>query len=447
MVDESESSTELDGSNQSPSLPGCVVYVSGGAPSDAGKHITLRKGTAIVGKAPSCRLQLEDKLLSRQHLELRVTNAGIVATDLGSTNGTYIDNQRIERAVLQPGARLRIGRSLLALLPLSRGDGLPLYSGDRYDELLGASASMRRLFALLTRIEPSEAPALLQGETGTGKELVARAIHRNSVRRDGPFVVLDCSTLSPDLASDALFGHARGAFTGAEDEHAGVFELADHGTVFMDEIGELSLELQARLLRVLESGELKRLGENTVRTVNVRVVAATHRDLARAVQQKTFREDLYYRLAVLEIEVPPLRERKEDIPMLAARFAKDYDKDSAALPASVLDRMSSHTWPGNVRELRNAVTRLLALGSSPFDQSPFDQEPGPDSPSASGHIDVRQRYRDERRRVLDDFERTYLEALMTAHDGNLSSASRASRLERHLLRALLRKHGLYERIK
>ncbi len=434
MTPERDSSTELEAGDEKPALPGCVVYVASGEPGDAGRHITLRKGSLVVGKAKECRLRLRDKLLSRRHLELMVTAEGIVAHDLDSTNGTRIDNQRIERAVLQPGARLRLGNTLLVLLPLARGDGLPPSDKERYGELLGRSLPMRRLFAVLERAESSEAPALITGETGSGKELVARAIHAHGLRRSAPFVVFDCAGVSPTLASDLLFGHARGAFTGASGERAGVFELADGGTLFIDELGELPLELQARLLRAVETGEVMRLGESEVRKVDVRIVAATHRDLARAVGEGRFREDLYFRLAVLEVDVPPLRERREDIPLLVAELIRRSNAKADSIPAAVIGKMLAHDWPGNVRELRNAIDRLLALGSAAAGSEPL---PEPPEDGAVG------RFRESRRRVLDDFERAYVEALMEEHGDNLSQAARASGLERHHLRNLLRKHGLY----
>jgi DNA-binding NtrC family response regulator len=329
---------------------------------------------------------------------------------------------------------VRLGKTVLALLPLAEG-GIEPDNANAYGSLVGGSLAMRRLFSILRRLEDSEAPVLIRGETGTGKELVARSIHEQSARRAQPFVVLDCGAIARDLIDSELFGHVRGAFTGAVENRAGVFEQASGGTLFLDEIGELPVELQPRLLRVLESGELRRVGGDENIAVDIRVIAATHRDLRAAIGAETFREDLYYRLAVVAIDVPPLRERLEDVPWLARHLA-DQIKPGAELPDAVVNLMSGHHWPGNVRELRNAVYQVLSLGRLEL--------PTAERERAGPAVDANLPYKEARDRLLQEFEAEYVRALIERHDGNISQAAREAGIARQYFRELLRKHGLYE---
>ncbi|MBI5511799.1 MAG: sigma 54-dependent Fis family transcriptional regulator [Deltaproteobacteria bacterium] len=417
---------------------GCVLYVAEGAAEDKGRHLSLRQGTATVGTAPSCDLQLHDATVSRQHAEFSITKDGVGFRDPGSTNGTHYLGQRIQQAHLKHGARLRMGSTVIMILPLADAAGIEPDESTQYGDLMGASMAMRRLFSVLRRLETSDAPVLVVGETGTGKELVARTLHAKSERHNKAFVVLDCGAIPRELVDSELFGHNRGSFTGAVADRAGVFEEADGGTLFLDEIGELPLEQQPRLLRVLETGEVRRVGANTHRKVDVRVIAATHRDLNEAVRAGKFREDLYYRLAVVNVTVPALRERPEAVPLLAQPLVgKLRGQRGEPLPESVVAMMANYPWPGNVRELRNAVHRLVSLGELPQETLDVPEE-------ARTPVDSSRPYKEAREQVVAAFEAEYVRALLKKCDGNISHAARAAGIARRYFKELMRKHGLYD---
>jgi DNA-binding NtrC family response regulator len=314
---------------------------------------------------------------------------------------------------------------------------LPLHDEPRLAGMLGRSPVMRRLFADLDRVAATDATVLITGETGVGKERVAEAIHERSARSAGPFVVLDCGAVPPQLFEAQLFGHEQGAFTDAKKAAPGVFELAEGGTVFLDEIGELPLELQSRLLRVVETRTVRRLGGQRTRELDVRVLAATNRDLAAEVNRHTFRSDLYYRLSVVEVYVPPLRERPEDVELLVEHFRADIDpKGRGSLPPDFLAWARSHPWPGNVRQLRNAVERALTLGPS--------MSVPPPPPGTTSPIDLGVPFREAKQRVVDDFDRRYITALLAKHQGNVSAAARAAGLDRMSIYKAIQRLGLGE---
>ncbi|MCC6877601.1 MAG: sigma 54-interacting transcriptional regulator, partial [Sandaracinaceae bacterium] len=310
-----------------------------------------------IGSAPDADVRLVDPTVSRLHARLEPTDEGLWITDLDSTNGTFVDGVRVGRALLHEGARVRLGHGELEVGYGKEPAIVPLWPSDRFGPLVGKSAVMRELFERLSRIAQSDATVLVQGETGTGTELVAEAIHAASPRESGPFVVVDCGAIPESLFESELFGHTRGAFTGADRAREGAVQLASGGTLFLDEIGELPLSMQPKLLRVLESRTVRRVGEAAHRPVDVRLVAATHRDLARMVATGAFREDLFFRVAVLPVVVPPLRARKGDIPLLAQHFL-----GGRALDPAVLRDLEGRPWLGNVRELRTFVERAVALG-------------------------------------------------------------------------------------
>ncbi len=417
-----------------------MVYVAAGNAADQGRHVTLRKGRLVIGTSTTCGFRLSDPKLSRTHVELAVTPKGIRARDLGSTNGTRLLGHQINEALCAPGARLTLGKTVVTLLPLPGGEGLELSSANSYGDLVGGSLTMRKLYTVLRRIEDSEAPVLIQGETGTGKELVARAIHEHSKRRDKPFIVVDCGNLSSTLAQSELFGHVKGAFTDARADRPGAFERADGGTIFLDEIGELPIAMQPLLLRALDTAEVTRLGDGQVRRVDVRVIAATHRDLDAAIGKGAFREDLFYRLGVVNITTPPLRKRGEDIPTLVRRFVALHGKgDDEELPSSLVRGLQEQNWPGNVRELRNALVRILSPGTLSSALAESDAPVSAESDMKNADLP----YREARDQLLEDFELKYLRSLADKHGGDIAAASRAAGIQRHHLRALLRKHGLY----
>jgi transcriptional regulator with GAF, ATPase, and Fis domain len=353
---------------------------------DAGRSLALA-GPAVVGSDEACDLVLRDGAVSRRHVELTPRPDGVALRDLESTNGVHVAGVRVSDALVEGETVLVVGRTKLRIAFAERD--LPLSEGgvSAFGNLVGRSAAMQHLFRVLQRVASASSNVVLHGETGTGKDVIARAIHDASERRLGPFVVLDCGAVAPALVESELFGHARGAFTGALAARAGAFELADGGTIFLDEIGELPLELQPRLLRALEASTIKRVGETAYRRVDVRVVAASHRDLAAEVTSGRFRSDLFYRLSVMLVRVPPLRERGEDIPLLVEHFVRTLGREVAELPPGTIERFSCHPWPGNVRELRNEIERALVMrGDVGPTAPPRGAAAGADAPDRRGRV-------------------------------------------------------------
>jgi len=346
---------------------------------------------------------------------------------------------RVVGAYLESGDVLLVGRTRIRFEMGAEPVLLPLSSKERFGLVLGRSIAMRRVFGVLERAVRTDATVLLEGETGTGKEVVAQSIHEESARADGPFVVVDCSAIPRELLESELFGHARGAFTGAVGSRVGAFEAAAGGTLFLDEIGELGLDLQPKLLRALEARRIKRVGSNDYVPVDVRVITATNRDLRAEVDRGAFRADLYYRLAVVEVRLPPLRERVEDLPSLVEHFAERIGATPPELAMlgsrELLREIAGHTWPGNVRELRNYVERCLALQMAiPIARASL--------PADAALIDVELGYKWARDRWHQHCERRYLEEQLRRSDGNVSAAARAARIDRIYFYRLLRRHGL-----
>ncbi len=408
---------------------------------DAGQKQVADSETLTVGTADGNDLVLTDPTVSRFHLELVAGGDGIRVEDHGSTNGTLYEGARITRGTVPRGAELHLGNTTIRVDDEARVT-VALHEEDELAGLRGRTPVMRRLMAQIERAAASDTPVLLVGESGTGKELMARALHDQGPRKNQPFITVDCGSLSPSLVASELFGHEKGAFTGADARHAGAFEQADGGTLFLDEIGELPTALQATLLGALERRRFRRVGGREEVSVDVRVVSATHRDLRAAVNDGAFRLDLYYRLAVVVLRVPPLRERREDVPLLVEHFLREAGVDgpvSEVVPPEVMDALAGHSWPGNVRELRNVVEATLVMGEAP----PLEGAPGgPDDGSDVVRGVLGHSYKEARARVLDDFERRYCEALLARADGNVSRAAREARMDRTYLIKLLTKHDL-----
>ncbi|MDC0676239.1 sigma 54-interacting transcriptional regulator [Sorangium sp. wiwo2] len=384
-------------------------------------------------------LVVADPTVSRFHCEIRIDEAGARVRDLKSRNGTAVDGVSVVEAFLRTGSLIRVGKTVARFEFGTEHNRLPLWDEARFGALSGASAAMRGVFALLARAAERDVTVLLEGETGTGKSQAARSIHERGARREKPFVVVDCGAIHGNLIESELFGHAKGAFTGAAEQRVGAFEEASGGTIFLDEIGELPLDLQPKLLRALEAREIRRVGTNTARTVDVRVIAATHRDLRSEVNAGRFRADLYFRIAVVRIPMPPLRQRPEDIPallddLLAALHATPEEAAALREP-KVITRLKRAAWPGNVRELRNYVEQYLVFRAPPpvSELAPVNAPPP---------VDASVPYAEARDRVLADFERRYFEALLRAHDGKVSRAAAAAGLDRRYLYRLLHRHGL-----
>ena len=419
---------------------------------DQGKDHALEAGTTMVGTHADNDLVLTDATVSRYHLEIRIRRDGIEVRDLDTTNGTKHGPARVGQVILVGPARLRLGKHTeLDVEPIDSGVELGEWRGDRFGEVLGTTAAMHRLFALLARAAITEATILLHGETGTGKEAISEAVHQASGRATGPFVVVDCGSIPHELIASELFGHARGSFTGAASDKQGLIEAANRGTLFLDEIGELALDLQPQLLRVLDRRQVRRVGDTHATDVDIRVIAATHRDLRAMVRAGKFREDLYYRLAVVAAHVPPLRERKADIPALAAWFAERMGRGSFALSPALLEQLERHDWPGNVRELRNVVERALSLGSaaladlgdgaaSPPSPEPADPAPRTIPPAGSGVLELP--FKEAKAALVESFERDYLTALLARHRGNISRAAAEAGIDRNYIHRLVKKYGL-----
>jgi len=397
---------------------------------DAPFVIDSETAAVTIGSAKGEDVRLTDPCVSRHHCVIRVGDNGLICEDLGSTNGTFVAGRRITSAVIDPGDTIIVGETTIALDPLDDTISEPLSHNDHFGPVLGRSAAMRHLFAILERVAPSDATVLIEGETGTGKSMLAEAIHAASPRAKMPFVVVDCASLPHHLLESELFGHERGAFTGAANDRVGMFESANGGTVLLDEIGELPLDLQPKLLRALERRAIRRIGASQVTPINIRIIAATNRDLRRAVNAHRFRSDLWYRLNTVRLVLPPLRERREDIPSLVASLYRELLADPRAMPpAEVVRPMMRADWPGNVRELRSAVERSL-LGATPC------------ATSSMPDIEEALPFRHAKNRASSEWERRYLSELLLANGGNISAAARAGQMNRSHLSELLRRHGL-----
>ena len=399
-------------------------------------------GTEVtIGTDERCTLRLGDPTVSRLHCSITASPEGIQLTDLGSTNGSVIAGCRVATAWLAPGTRVVLGNTEIVVDRSGDDVTEPISRDERFGPVLGTSVAMRRLFALLPKIAASQATVLIEGETGTGKSLLARAIHAASPRADRPFVVVDCGSIPGTLIEGELFGHDRGAFTGAVGERAGYFEAADGGTVFLDEVGELPAELQPKLLRVLEERVIRRLGARDVTHVDVRIIAATNRDLRTEVNRSNFRADLWYRLATVKLRVPPLRERPEDIPRLVEHIWSSLGDTDEPPPRALVERMTRQSWPGNVRELRSAVERALLFDGDP---ELWRTVTGTGDPIAGGEAsDAGLSFRAAKARAIEAWERDFLGDLIHRHGGNISRAARAAGMNRNHLRDLLVRHDIH----
>jgi DNA-binding NtrC family response regulator len=426
--------TELHLERMHPTVRRLRVRVAEGPDRDrVVEHFGGRVG---VGTSPANELTLTDPTVSHYHLELRCED-GVLVKDLGSRNGTFIGDVRVSEAVVPVGTRVRVGRTVLVLMDATIAPPeSPLPPPPDVPGMVAASPTMQEIGRTVERLAQSTVSVLIQGETGTGKELVARAIHDNSARAKRPFIVVDPGALPATLIASQLFGHERGAFTGAEKRQEGAFELAHGGSIFLDEIGELPLAVQPALLGVLERRSFRRLGGKEDIQVDVRVISATHRDLRAEANAGTFRADLYFRLAVARIEIPPLRERPEDIDPLVAHFAAEITGAPGFLfSEATMSALRGHRWSGNVRELRNVVESALAMGSINLNGL---AQPAP----LASHGGAIQPYRIARAEALSAFERSYLRRLIESADGNASAAARTANMDRPYLLQLLRRHGL-----
>jgi DNA-binding NtrC family response regulator len=404
-----------------------------------GQRVVVTDGRAQLGSGEGNSLTLDEHTVSRFHCEVRIEDNRVMVRDLGSTNGTFIDGVRIRDGYLKDGSRLKLGTAEVKFELEGKRHFLEVSDESTFGELVGASPEMRLLFNVLDKAARTDSTLILEGETGTGKTRAASAIHEKSSRANKPFLVVDCGALPPTLLEAELFGHEKGAFTGAVARRVGVFEEAEGGTVLLDEIGEMPLELQPRLLRVLEEKQIKRLGQNKFTPIDVRILAATHRDLRAEVNAGKFRSDLYYRLAVVRVTVPSLRERLEDLPAIARTVLEQLGATPRTHPRlfeePFLQSLTRADWPGNVRELRNHLERCMLFdeqmplgGAAAAKKHTNDSYGGPLSSA--------------RQRMIETFERSYLEQLLARHEGKVSQAAKEAEVDRVYLYRLMRKYGL-----
>ncbi|HSY21904.1 MAG TPA: sigma 54-interacting transcriptional regulator [Polyangiaceae bacterium] len=429
------SSATLPVASSSQGVPRLVIDVERESVHGS-RRVAFQGDTCRIGTHSSNDLVLRDDSVSRFHCRLTHGPEGWSLRDSGSRNGTRIDGVRVRDADLGIDATLALGDSTLRIRTVRGEDEIASPAIRSFGSLRAKSVAMRRLFGVLDRVAPSDINVLIEGEPGTGKERVATEIVAQSARRNGPLLIVDCGGLSTELLASELFGHARGAFDGAEKDRLGAFELAAFGTVFLDEIAELPLELQPNLLRAIEAKEIERIGERHPRRIDVRIIATTHRNLEREVNAGRFREDLYFRLASTSVRIPPLRERASDIPFLIRSFltALGVGDPRELFPASVLADLATHEWAGNVRELRNYVERAVALRAPP---------PVPRRPTLAPDVfDAQVPFKRAKDAVVDAFERKYVTALLDAANGNVSKAARSGGMDRMYLHRLIQKHGV-----
>jgi DNA-binding NtrC family response regulator len=446
-------------------LASFVIHVVDGP--DRGKRLVVDATTpsrVLIGQGPACEFRLTDAHASRRHAALDLQNGRLRLTDLESTNGTLVGGLWIQGAYLQGNEEIRIGDSTLRVEAVDAKGPPPPSKAMRFGRVVGASPEMRRLYPLCERLAMTDVPVILEGETGTGKEQLAEALHEASPRANAPFVVYDCTAVPPNLVESALFGHERGSFTGATSQRKGVFEQAHKGTLLIDEIGDLEVGLQPKLLRAIERGEIQRIGSDKWTKVDVRVLAATRRDLDREVQEGRFRDDLFFRLAVARIELPPLRQRTGDIALLARHFWRQLG-GADTLPEDFLRRLEAYEWPGNVRELYNAIARRIALGDlAPIDAraertsappppisapnvtgvagaSSVATGPGAGDDWVEGILARDLPFPRARQEVMDTFERRYIERVLAKHGGNVARAAAASGIARRYFQLLKARQG------
>ena len=443
----------IDGSDRrAVHLSQCKLVVVRGV--ERGREFVVGSGAGgnviRIGKSDENDIVVGEETVSRVHCEIVRDPKGYLLRDLNSTNGTFLDGAEIREAYIRAGSVIAVGTVQLKFTPFEERIEILPSDKEVLGELVGRSLPMREIFGLIERIAPTEATVLIEGETGTGKDLVARTIHGLSRRKAAPFVVVDCGAVAGNLIESELFGHEKGAFTGAQSTRQGAFELAHGGTVFLDELGELSLDLQPKLLRVLEQREIRRVGGNKTIKVDIRIIAATKRDLMKEVQAGKFREDLYFRLSVVPVRVPALRERKEDLPLLVKAFlgkmGHGEGKPIVEPDEHTLAQLANHDWPGNVRELRNVLERGFYLappgGSDPVRLVAVPQMGGATQTVAGPTFDENLSYRAHKERFEHDFERRYLTWLMERSQGNISRAAREADMDRKYLHKLLKKHNI-----
>jgi transcriptional regulator with PAS, ATPase and Fis domain len=424
----------------------CKLSVTNG--DSKGKEFVLTQPVIRVGTKKENEIVLKDETMSRIHFEIFQTKAGYLLKDNESLNGTFINNVRVKEAYLTSGSSIRAGRTEMKFVPMDETFDIVPSKKAKFSNLIGGNTSMRKIYTIIEKIAPTDVTVLIEGESGTGKELIAQALHEKSKRNKRPFVVFDCSAVAENLIESELFGNEKGSFTGATNMRQGAFELADGGTIFLDEIGELGIELQPKLLRVLESRTVRRVGGDRQINVDVRVVAATNRNLEAEVKKGNFREDLFYRLAIAPINLPALRKRKDDIPMLIDHFIDEFlkahnERKIEGLEPQALEALKSYDWPGNVRELKNTMSRIFSF----MDGEKITLEDIPEKirvPMAKAELDIREDlgFKDAKEQWVASFEKQYLIEILKRNNFNISAAAKEGGIDRKSVQRLIRKYKI-----
>lgn len=431
------------------------------------EELTFDQNVIAIGAREDNDIVLTDDTVSRFHCRIIQDGERYVVEDLGSTNGTFVNGVRIREAFLSPGNVLGVGNTQIRFEPVDEQIPITPSTAQRFGDIVGKSVKMREVFGILEKIAPTGATVVIEGETGTGKEVVARTIHKMSTRSDEPFIVFDCGAVPESLIESELFGHEKGSFTGAVMTRKGLFEMAQGGTIFLDELGELAIDLQPKLLRVLEQREVRRVGSNKSIPVDVRVIAATNRSLEEEVEAGRFREDLFYRLSVVRLFLPPLRERVEDIPLLVQHFLSsskfnatdDGERRLTGVSREAVEALIDYQWPGNVRELLNIIERACSFAETnciTLEDLPdyvtgdatlgFGPGSGRDEPKwedipAKSELNAMP-FKDAKEEWIATFEVDYISTLLARHKGNISSAAREADIDRKYFRKLMYKHGV-----
>jgi transcriptional regulator with GAF, ATPase, and Fis domain len=424
------------------------VWESGGRR----KEKTFDQAVVTLGAMEDNDLVVNEETVSRYHGKVVQDQDGYVLVDLHSTNGTFINRVRVREAYLKSGCTVQLGKMELKFYFADEKVPVVPSQKERLGTLIGRNIKMREIYGIIEKIAPAGTTVVVEGETGTGKEVVAQTIHQLSPRSAGPLMVFDCGAVPENLIESELFGHEKGSFTGAIMTRQGLFEMAHGGTLFLDELGELSLDLQPKLLRALEQREIRRVGSSKPIKVDVRVIAATNRNLEEEVRAGRFRQDLFYRLSVVRILLPPLRERPEDVPLLVDHFLKthafnrgaDGNPRVASVEREAMDTLAGYRWPGNVRELVNVIERAVSFCDGPMiaardlpDQIRMAGT-NPGMEAATGEIP----FKEAKEKWVASFERDYILALLKKNNGNISHAAREADIDRKYFRKLMRKYGI-----
>ncbi len=431
----------------------CQLVVLSGP--NKGKKIDLDHPTFKIGKREGNDLILDEKTVSRNHLEIVQNENSYILKDLDSTNGTTINDIRVKEAYLSPGDIIRVGTIRIEFIAFDEKVQIEPSTRQEFGPLIGRSRKMRQIFSILEKISPTNATVLVEGETGTGKDVVAQAIHQFSPRKAKPFVVFDCSSVAPNLIESELFGHVKGSFTGAVATRRGAFEEANGGTIFLDEIGEMTPELQPKLLRALEQRVVKKVGSNDTMPIDVRVICATNKNLKKEVSENRFRQDLYYRLSVVKINLPPLRERPDDIPFLIEKFltsGKFNTTDDGQIKVTrveddALKMLTRYQWPGNIRELSNILERVVPLVAKNAITGKdvsyiFEEMENEEEATERMSVDMGLPFKEAKQKIVESFEKDYLAALLRRNNYNISKTAREAGIDRKHIRNLLKKYGI-----